>query len=198
MKIKPSAILFDMDGVLVDSLDSWWKSLNQTLKAFGHREISRDEFIEKYWGHDLQDNIERMKLNPEVGNFCNTIYSEHLDDVTIYKDTKDTLQRLKRYKKAIITNTPRDCARQILKMFDIETYFSHIITSDDVRKAKPDPEIIFKACGRLNVYPETVVLVGDTGSDVQAGRAAGCTVVGIEIDADYTIKTLSELTKILE
>jgi len=102
------------------------------------------------------------------------------------------------YKKAIITNTPRDCAKQILKKFDIETCFSHLITSDDVRKAKPDPEIIFKACERLDVSPETVLLVGDTENDVKAGKAAGCTVVGIDIDADYTIKKLSELTEIVE
>lgn len=139
-----------------------------------------------------------MQLEPEIGNFCNTIYGEHVDSVNIYTDTKDTLQKLKMYKKAIITNTPRDCAKQILKKFDIETCFSHLITSDDVRKAKPDPEIVFKACGRLDVSPETVLLVGDTESDVKAGKAAGCTVVGIGIDADYTIKKLSELTEIVE
>ena len=198
MKIKPSAILFDMDGVLVDSLESWRKSLNQAFKAFDHKEISKDEFIKIYWGHDLRDNIEKMRLDPEIGNFCNTIYGEHIDAVNIYTDTKDTLQKLKMYKKAIITNTPRDWTRQILKKFDIETCFSHIITSDDVRKAKPDPEIIFKACERLDVSPKTVLLVGDTESDVKAGNAAGCTVVGIDIDADYTIGKLSELTEIVE
>lgn len=198
MKIKPSAILFDMDGVLVDSLDSWWKCLNQALKAFNHKEISKDEFIKIYWGHDLRDNLDKMQLEPEIGNFCNTIYGEHVDAVNIYTDTKGTLQKLKMYKKAIITNTPRDCAKQILKKFDIETCFSHLITSDDVRKAKPDPEIIFKACEHLDVSPKTVLLIGDTESDVMAGKAAGCTVVGIGIDADYTIRKLSELTEIVE
>ncbi|MCK5636548.1 MAG: HAD family hydrolase, partial [Thermoplasmatales archaeon] len=54
MSIKPEAILFDMDGVLVDSLDSWWASLNESLTKYGQAEITRDEFINKYWGHDLQ------------------------------------------------------------------------------------------------------------------------------------------------
>ena len=119
MKIKPSAVLFDMDGVLVDSLDSWWYSLNTALKTFKRKGVTRDEFIEKYWGHDLYDNIERMNLDYEIGVFCNNLYSQNVDNVKIYPDTKDTLQKLHNYKKGVITNTPKDCTVQILKKFDI-------------------------------------------------------------------------------
>jgi len=197
MKMKPSAILFDMDGVLVDSLDSWLLALNAALKAFDHKEITRQEFIERYWGHDLYDNLKRMGLENEIGTFCNSTYSEHLDAIRIYSDTRTTLEKFKRYKKGVITNTPKDCTHQILKKFDIERYFDVVITSDEVLKAKPSPDIVFKACNTLGVEPESVVLVGDTDSDVKAGKSAGCTVVGINIKADYTIKRLSELTEIL-
>ena len=69
MKLKPSAILFDMDGVLVDSLDSWWISFNEALKKYDQKEISRREFIEKYWGHDLQYNLEEMGLDLKILKF---------------------------------------------------------------------------------------------------------------------------------
>jgi HAD superfamily hydrolase (TIGR01509 family) len=197
MKLTPTAILFDMDGVLVDSLDSWWKALNSALTRFKHQEITRDEFMKTYWGHDLKANLKRLQLNPEVAQFCNITYGNHLDYIKIYPDTKSTLRRLNSYKKAIITNTPTDCARQILKKFEIEQYFKEIITSDDVMKAKPDPEIVFKACERLGVDSKTVVLVGDTESDVKAGRAAGCTVIGLNIDADIMIQRLFDLTDLL-
>lgn len=197
MKLAPSAILFDMDGVLVDSLDSWWKALNSALKKFKHQEITRDEFMKIYWGHDLKTNLKQLQLNPEVAQFCNITYGDHLDFIKIYPDTKSTLNRLASYKKAIITNTPADCAKSILKKFEIGQYFKEIITSDDVMKAKPDPEIVFKACERLGVNSKTVVLVGDTVSDVKAGRAAGCTVVGLNIDADITIQRLFDLTDLL-
>ena len=197
MKLTPSAILFDMDGVLVDSLDSWWKALNNALKRFKHQEITRDEFMKTYWGHDLKANLKRLQLNPEVALFCNITYGNHLDYIKIYPDTKSTLRQLASYKKAIITNTPTDCARQILRKFEIEEYFKEIITSDDVVKAKPDPEIVFKACERLGVNSKTVILVGDTESDVKAGRAAGCTVVGLNIAADITIQRLFDLTDLL-
>lgn len=197
MKLAPSAILFDMDGVLVDSLDSWWKALNSALKKFKHQEITRDEFMKIYWGHDLKANLKQLQLNPEVAQFCNITYGDHLDFIKIYPDTRSTLNRLASYKKAIITNTPADCTKSILKKFEIGQYFKEIITSDDVMKAKPDPEIVFKACERLGVNSKTVVLVGDTISDVKAGRAAGCTVVGLNIDADITIQRLFDLTDLL-
>ena len=56
MKLVPNAILFDMDGVLVDSLDSWWKALNSSLKRFKYQEITRDEFI-KIYKHRLYQNL---------------------------------------------------------------------------------------------------------------------------------------------
>jgi HAD superfamily hydrolase (TIGR01509 family) len=197
MKPKPSAILFDMDGVLIDSLDSWWQALNDALRKFKHQEITREEFITTYWGHDLKENLKRLKLNPEVAPFCNITYGNHIDSIRIYPDTKKTLQKLTAYKKAIITNTPMDCTRQILNKFNIGQYFETIITSDDVRKAKPHPDIVFVACEHLGVNPSTVFLVGDTDSDVKAGRSVGCTVVGLKIDADITIQRLAELPELL-
>jgi len=198
MTLKPSAILFDMDGVLVDSLDSWWHALNSAINAYHHTEITRDEFIKTFWGHDLHENLRRLRLNPEVASFCNAIYGDHISDITLYPETKPTLEKLTPYKKAIITNTPRGCATQILHAFDIEKYFSVIITSDDVKRSKPNPEIVFKACQQLNVNPKTVLLVGDTDSDVKAGRAAGCKVVGLNIDADVTIRSLAELPDLVK
>ena len=198
MERRPSALLFDMDGVLIDSLDSWWYALNDALTMFKHPTITREEFIHTYWGHDLRSNLKRLHLNPEVATFCNLTYGGHLNDVRIYPETKPTLAKLTRYRKAVITNTPADCTRQILQKFDISAYFQTIVTSDDVTHAKPDPEIVFKACEMLNVEPSKVILIGDTTSDVKAGRAAGCMVVGINVDADVTIRKLSELLTVLK
>jgi len=198
MKLKPKAILFDMDGVLVDSFDSWLFSLNSALEAFKHEKISRTEFTNKYWGHDLYDNLKKMNLPLKVAKFCNNIYGNNTDKIKIYKETKSTLEKLGKYRKAIITNTPKDCAVKILKQFDIEKFFDFVMTSDDVTMGKPDPEIVLKACKRLKVDPKDIVLVGDTDSDVKAGRKAGCKVVGINVDADYTIKNISELNLLIE
>lgn len=192
-KLRPSAILFDMDGVLVDSLDAWWKALNQALEKFGYNGVSREEFIKKYWGHDLFDNLKTMSIPLEVGVLCNRMYGEHVDDVKVYPNVKDVLQKLDGYKKSVITNTPRDSAVRILEKFDIKRFFMFVLTSNDVVRSKPDPEIVLKSCELLGVDPGDVVLVGDTRSDVVAGRRAGCKVVGVNVDADITIENLAQL-----
>jgi HAD superfamily hydrolase (TIGR01509 family) len=71
------------------------------------------------------------------------------------------------------------------------------LTSNDVKRSKPDPEIVIKSCKLLKLKPEEVILVGDTNSDVKAGRAAGCRVIGINVEADYRIKDISEITSFI-
>ena len=197
-KIRPDAILFDMDGVLVDSLDSWWKSLNASFRKYNESEISREEFIKKYWGRDLQYNLKHMGLSYEILSFCNVVYGNYVDVVKIYPDTKSTLEELSDYKKAIITNTPKGCAVQIVKNLGLESFFDNVFTADEVSMGKPSPEIVLKACSFLDVEPENVIVVGDTVSDIEAGHAAGCKVVGVKIDADYRVESLSELLDVLD
>lgn len=197
-KLKPAAILFDMDGVLIDSLDSWWKSLNATLKNYKNKKISKEEFIEKFWGHELSENLRKLGLDEKIGSFCNNIYYNYIDELKIFPGVKETLKKLNKYPKAIITNTPKDCAIQILKKYEIDKHFKIIITSDQIENAKPAPDIIFEACKRLGVKAEDVVLIGDTKSDIKAGRAAGCKVIGINVKGDYNINKISKISNLFD
>jgi len=197
MKLKPDAILFDLDGVLVDSFDAWLASLNDSFTILKRKEISREEFLEIYWGYDLYSNIKRMNLPENVGELCNKKYEEHIEKVKIIPNAKQVLEKLKDYKKAIITNTPRSSAIKVLKKFYIYKEFDFVLTSDDVRIAKPDPEIVLKSCRKLKIDPRKALLIGDTESDVNAGKAAGCKVIGINIDADYKVENISEIVKLI-
>jgi len=118
--------------------------------------------------------------------------------VKIYQGVRETLERLDGIKKGIVTNTPRNRAFQVVRMLGIEQFFDTIVTSDDVSRGKPSPEIVFRACKNLGVEPEKTILVGDTRSDVDAGHDAGCRVFGIDIVADYTIKNILDLVGFLE
>ncbi len=191
------ALLFDMDGVLVDSLDSWWHALNAALEAFHHPALTRPQFIHQFWGHDLYDNLKKLGLPEAIGPFCNQIYAQYLDCTRLYDTTKPTLEQLPQYRKAVITNSPRLCVDQILSRFHLTSFFEAVITSDDVAKGKPDPELIYTACARLNVAPARVILIGDTVNDVLAGHAAGCRVIGLNIPADQIIHSLAELPALL-
>lgn len=187
-----------MDGVLVDSFQSWWKSFNEVLKTKNHEDFSKKEFREKYWGHELQYILNQIGVNETVDIFCNDIYKKYVDEVRLFSGVNETLEKLGQYPKAIITNTPLQCTNLILKKFDIDSYFVEIVTSDKITKGKPAPEIIFETCKRLGIAPQDVILIGDTTNDVKAGRKAGCITVGMNVDADYSIKTISELLRIVE
>ncbi|MBC7110413.1 MAG: HAD-IA family hydrolase, partial [Archaeoglobi archaeon] len=80
-----------------------------------------------------------------------------------------------------------------------EKFFDVIVTGDEVKAGKPHPEIILRACELLGVSPKEVVLVGDTQSDVIAGKSAGCrAVIGVGTEADFKISSLKELLEILK
>lgn len=196
--MKAKAILFDLDGVIIDSLDAWWHALNDTFKKFDLKEISREEFVSKYWGYDLYTNLKKANLPIEVGITCSRLYKNHLDKIKLHPKAFEILERTKDLKKGLVTNTPRDCIKEVLKRFNLEGYFDVIVTGDDVSRGKPNPEIIFKACNYLGVDPEEVIMIGDTDSDMKAAKLAGCPAVGIGIKGDITIKDLSELLDILD
>ena len=194
---KPIALLFDLDGVIVDSEDAWFFSLNATLKYFNKNQISKEIFNEKYWGNDVNDTLIKLDLPNEAVKIVNNVYLDNINNVKIFPDTIDTLFKLEKYKKGLITNTPKKSALSLLKKFNILRYFNIVVTSDDVKFGKPNPEIIEKACKLLNVKPFDVVIIGDTISDVKAAKSIGSTVIGIKIDADYSINKLSEILNLL-
>ena len=196
--MKAKAILFDLDGVLIDSLDAWWHALNDALKKFDLEEISKEEFVSKYWGYDLYTNLKKASLPLEIGITCSRLYKNHIDKIKLHPKALDILEKTENLKRGLVTNTPKDCKKEVLKKFGLERYFDVVVTGDDVSRGKPDPEIIFKACNHLEVDPKETIMVGDTDSDVKAAKLAGCSAVGIGIKGDVTLKDLSELLEILK
>jgi len=113
------------------------------------------------------------------------------------------LHRIKeeyKLKVGLVTNTPRANVNKIFEHFKLSNHFDVILTGNDVKRGKPDAEIVIKACERLNVKPEHAILVGDTETDYQAGKAAGCFVVGVgaKSTGDVHTEKLDELFTILD
>jgi HAD superfamily hydrolase (TIGR01509 family) len=194
----PKALLFDLDGVLINSIDSWWHALNKAFQHYGHQPITKQEFIHGYWGHDLRDILPKQHMDLGIASFCSDIYHHYIHTIAIYEDTVPTLKQLTNIPKAIITNTPSTCTHPILKRFNLTLYFKTVVCSDDVIKAKPDPALIFEACRRLQFHPPETVIIGDTKSDIQAANAARCPIIGKNIQGNSIITTLSDLISLIK
>jgi len=197
MKFKPRAILFDLDGVIVNSENVWLISLNKTLEYYNKQDIKASIFNNKYWGNDVNNTLKVLNLPNKALEIINDFYVENIDKVEIFSDVKSTLENLNNYKKVVITNTPKNIALYLLKKFDILKYFNFIVTSDDVKYGKPHPEIIIKACDLLNINTSEVIIIGDTISDIEAGKKSNSMVIGLNIDADFRVNKLSEIIDIL-
>ncbi len=197
-KRRIKAVLFDLDGVLIDSIDAWYVALNETLRKFGKKKIGKGEYVKKCWGFSLSRNLKRFGLGRKAVEYCLSKYKAHLDEVKVIPGAHEVLERLKRrFRLAVVTNTPSSAVKRILESFGLEKYFETVITGDDVRKTKPNPEAVRKACRRLGVHPFETILVGDTKSDVLAGRNAKGVVIGVGVDGDFRIEKLSQLPELL-
>jgi len=194
-----TALLFDLDGTLIDSLQAWINGINEALTHHGYPTVNKDEFIKQFWGKDREFYQKQINYPTEVLTDCLKFYSNHLHESKLYSDTIETLDQLSTYKKAIVTNTPKHYTTKIVQNLGISHYFDAILTEDDVTHAKPHPDMMNKALRLLNVTSDQALVIGDTDNDVISAHQAGITTIGVNYSgADYTIQKLSELPPLLQ
>ena len=194
------AVLFDLDGVLVDSEKAWFHVFNDTLKHFGVKPIPKKEFS-KIFGNTIEKNIKSV-INitaKEANKLAIRYFDKNKKYVKVFPETKNVLKKLSKSKvrMALITNTPRRILISTFKHNKLKKYFKAIVTVDDVKKGKPAPDMILKACKVLKVNPKNTILIGDTINDMIAGKRAGCVTVGYKIKGDYRIDELNDVTKFI-
>ncbi|MFN3481312.1 MAG: HAD-IA family hydrolase, partial [Thermodesulfovibrionales bacterium] len=118
-----------------------------------------------------------------------------------------TLERLKEYKKAVISNKREALSRRILEGLGLSNFFDTIIGSDSTPEKKPSPLPILKVLAELDVKPQEAIIVGDSNLDIEAGRAAGLRTVSVTYgyrpydmikDADFVIDRIGDLEEIIK
>jgi len=201
-KKEVKAILFDLDGVLVDSFDAWHAVFTDILKGIGKPTIPKKEF-RGYFGMPLSKDIKlffRGKTPKWINAQKDRFFRKNKHLVRIFPHTSTILKetRKKRLKTAIISNSTRSIVGSVLKDKGLRGYFDAILTAEDVGKGKPNPEMVKKACRLLGVKPSEAVVVGDTQNDMKAGKRAGAITVGFKTKGDYTVARLSSVILLIE
>lgn len=196
MNVK--AVLFDLDGTLVDSM-LMWKEIDVEYLNRYHIPVPKT----------LQQDIEGMSMYQTAVYFKETFQIpetlEHIqaawNDMAYYKYThevplkpyvREYLEMLKsrRIPCGIATSNSRVLTEAILKSHGIDSYFSVMVTGDEVTQGKPHPQVYLEAAKKLGVSPEECLVFEDIPFGIMAGKNAGMTVYAVE--DTYSMKDLEE------
>ena len=213
MKIK--AVLWDMDGVIIDSEKHYMAGTLIWMKKLGYQgdlkqlstiigttmEITYkmlEEMLDyKYSISELAKNNELyFQENPLD---YNKIKNEGVDEVLKYLKENNI-------KAALCSSSPLHTIMNVLKVCHIEKYFDYIVSGDQFKQSKPNPEIYISATNKLNVSIEQCLVVEDSNMGIAVGKNAGIYTVALkeemfsidQSEADVIISSLSEVIDIIK
>ncbi|KKQ36132.1 MAG: hypothetical protein US54_C0079G0008 [Candidatus Roizmanbacteria bacterium GW2011_GWA2_37_7] len=191
------AILFDMDGVLIDSHDAWFDRFNAALEHFGFKKITVEEFTINF--AETAAKYFPGKTVEEIREYYFSTFEKFTAKIKKIKNVDEILDYLrnKGLKIALVSNTQSNIVENILNKFKIRKYFDLIVGGEKVKHGKPNPEIILVACKELKLKPKETILVGDTIYDKQAAEAAGSGFIGYNVDCDKRIDDLIDINKMV-
>ena len=194
------AILFDLDGTLIDSVPDLATSVNKMLQTLERETFSEDTI--RYWvGNGAQMLVKRaLSGKTEVDEGLDPLLFEKALEIFLdiytknvcietkaYPNVSSTLDALKSsgYRLVIVTNKPYAFVEPILKGLGLDGLFEFWLGGDSLEKKKPDPMPLLYACDQLNLNVEECVMVGDSKNDLLAANAVGMDSVGVTYGYNY-------------
>ncbi len=185
-----TALIFDLDGTLIDSAPDIQGAANRMLHALGRREVGLKE-VQMMIGDGVPKLVERCfeatgslppedKLRRHVNAFIKDYEPRSAELTRPYRGAIDALKRLraKGVKLSICTNKPYGATLKILKALNLKVYFDAVIGGDTLAGIKkPDPRHLLAALEKMNVPAHACAMIGDNHNDVAAAHAAGLPVV---------------------
>jgi phosphoglycolate phosphatase/AHBA synthesis associated protein len=192
------AVLFDLDGVLVDSYQVWFHLMNGAARDLGYPPISPEVF-HSCWGQGIEADVEKFFDRHSVaeietyygGHFCDHL--EHLGVVPEVPRVFETL-RERSLRTAVITNTPAAIAWDVVNRTGGRPDL--LVGGTDVPLPKPAPDMVLRACELLEIAPGESLVVGDSRYDREAARAAGTLFAGLGIEGDVRLDRLTDVLRI--
>src|ERR1700675_2605320 len=174
------ALIFDLDGTLIDSKQDLIRSVNAMLRELGRGELA-EETISGYIGHGAPQLVARAlgdesteRDRQRALQFFLSYYELHkMDSTCAYPGVRETLEKLASMPMAVLTNKPVRISVRILDAMGLSKYFRAIYGGNSFETKKPDPLGARTILRELGAEPREVLLVGDSEVDVQTARNAG-------------------------
>jgi phosphoglycolate phosphatase len=181
-----SAVLFDLDGTLVDSLQDLTDAVNHMLSGFGRPALTPSE-VQQLVGKGARNLIQRAlatdspdDIESGLATFTEFNATHIADKSCLYPGAQNLLQQLAAdgIRLAVVSNKNESLSRLILKALDVDAYFDCIAGGDSFAEMKPSPLPLLRVIEGLNCIPAQAVMVGDSINDIQAGNLAGIVTIG--------------------
>jgi len=196
------AVIFDLDGTLVDTAPDLMRATNHVLESLGRGSVGLHE-VRDFTGHGARALITRgltatgglpegFDVEPHYQSFV-TYYAEHLAvDSRPFPGLISLLDRLRSDGTAlgVCTNKLEWLSTRVLQALGMSKYFGSVVGPDTLGIAKPDPRPFHESVARLGLDSPRAIMVGDSETDVLTARAAAVPVIGVTFG--YTAKPVSE------
>jgi HAD superfamily hydrolase (TIGR01509 family) len=182
-----NAVIFDLDGVLIDSEPLHAKADNQLLIDSGI--IAPDNYFDRFVGWTNKAMWEQIKkeypLKPGYDELTvrqmtlklNLLEQMNFEPVSGIGELLEAL-KMKRIPMAIASSSPRAFIEAVIEKIGIKEYFTSWISGDEVERSKPEPDIFLKAAESLNVNPHECIVIEDSASGTVAAKRAGMKCIG--------------------
>lgn len=193
---KIKAVVFDMDGVLIDAKDWHYDALNRALQHFGFT-ISRYDHLVTFDGLPTRKKLEMLSrehgLPTGLHGFLNELKQVYTTEL-VHAHCKPRFQhefalsRLKAagYRLAVASNSVRKSVELMMEKSRLTGYLDAIVSNQDVPHAKPAPDIYHKAAELIGVKPGDCLVVEDNANGIAAARAAGANLLVVQDPNDVT------------
>lgn len=188
MTIK--AVLFDMDGVLIEAKEWHYEALNRALDLFG-MPISRFDHLTTFDGLPTRKKLEMLSIErglpKALHEFINEMKQLYTMEI-VHVQCKPTfvheyaLSKLKDqgYKLAVCSNSVKQTISIMMDKSNLSGYLDFVVSNEDVRKGKPDPEMYIKAMMHLELDPSECLIVEDNENGVKAAKSSGAHVLVVK------------------
>lgn len=195
------AIIFDMDGVLIEAKEWHYEALNRALGLFGF-EISRYNHLTAYDGLPTSKKLEMLSLESdlprELHAFINEMKQAYTMDIVhtrckprfVHEYALSTL-KAKGYQLAVASNSIRETVAVMLQKAKLDVYLDVVLSNEDVVHPKPDPEIYLTALSKLGLSPEECLIVEDNENGIKSARASGAHVLVVKEVSDVNLDSLT-------
>jgi beta-phosphoglucomutase len=202
------AILFDMDGVLIDAKEWHYEALNKSLSLFG-MEISRYDHLVTFDGLPTKRKLEMLTLErgfpKSLHPLVNDLKQEYTFEI-IYSKCRPifhhqyALAKLQQegYKMACCSNSIRKTIEMMMQKAQLTSYLDFFLSNQDVQNAKPHPDIYLKAMEKLSLKPSEVLIVEDNEHGIKAAKASGGHLLKVETVYDVTYQAIKKRIKEIE